>query len=1061
MGVFFRNKYIGSIKTPKQVNMTKIFTSLILSFFLLISSNLVAQQKSVNGKISSSEDGGPLPGATIKVKGSTTGTTTDADGNYRIQLSTGNQVLVFSLIGFLTKEVTVGTQSSINVSLETDSKQLQEVVISTGLNINRTKRSLGYSAQSVSSEELNVNRQPNLVNALQGKVAGATISSVGGGPGQGANIRIRGINSIDPTSSTDPLYVIDGVQIDNTTSLLGAGSGANVRSVGNRASDINPEDIATINVLKGGAATALYGLRGANGVIVITTKKGSSNGVRASFSSTYGFDNPDRLPAIQQEYTAGILGVYVPIGLGPAWGPTIAEAKLIDPTHPDALYNNYKRAFETGSQIRNSVSLSGGTDAVKFFSSLSSFFQDGMLPFTDYKNLNGRLNADFTISPKWKAGVNMNFTNSGGYTYDADRFGESLTYYSGRWDVRDFINPDGTQVFRGTNNPIYGAATNRLKGNVDRFIGGANVEYTPTKWLNFAYRVGVDTYTDNRFRTAPGKLNLPGEASYDNDEGYVGEYNSFYRAINSTFLTTLNSKLFDKLNGTLRLGYEVYDRHQKDVGVLGSILGIYNDYRLTNAKVLTPVQNFNDYRSNGYFGEATFDYDNYLFLTLTGRNDITSTLSANNRSFFYPSASLSYVFSENLKLPEFINQSKFRMSYSRIGKDAQPYSTANGFAPYTGLPTGITGLTISSNLGDPNLKPEFTDTYEAGLEMSFFNNRLGFDLSYYYSLGKDQIIRAQITTATGYNTASFNVGSIRNKGIELVLNGTPIKSKDFRWDATLNFSANKNKVISLKPGLTEITYGAGTGGYINSPVTFKIIPGEAYGNIYGSYYLRYYGTDAEDPTRTDESSPLLIGSNGFPISSLTKQKLLGNSQPDWIGGLTNTFRYKSFSLSTLIDARWGFERFNRLENFNAAFGIADYTSDRRTFKVFPGVLADGTPNTKSVWLGQGVGPDGVDYGQGYYRNYYRVLSEPFVQDASWIRLRSASLSYSLPSKWLPAKAIRSASVSVTGNNLFLHTNYYGLDPESVSADSGSIVDGSSGMTYPAARSFLFTLNVGF
>ncbi|SKB39057.1 SusC/RagA family TonB-linked outer membrane protein [Daejeonella lutea] len=1040
--------------------MKKIST-LFLPILLFIAFAANAQVRDISGKVTVAEDGSTLPGVSVRLKGTTAGATTDANGMYRIQVPNSGAVLVFSFIGFTPKEVTVGGQSVVNVALSADSKALEEVVVTTQLGIARQSKSLGYAAQGVNSEELNVNRQSNLLNALQGKVAGATISSVGGGPGQGANIRIRGINSIDASASNEPLYVIDGVQVDNSTNLSGAGSGANVRSVGNRISDINPDEIESINILKGGAATALYGLRGANGVVVITTKKGTGTGIRTNFTSTYGFENVNKTPAVQTEYTAGILGVYTPIGLGPAWGPTIAEAKAIDPTHPDKLFENYKNAFDTGSQIRNTLSFTGGSENVKFFSSLSQFHHDGMLPFTDYKNLGARLNTDITISPKLKAGVNMSFTNSGGYRFDADRFGESLTYYSGRWDVRDYITPEGIQRYRGTNNPIFGAATNRMKDNVNRYIAGANFTYTPASWLNFNYRLGVDTYTDNRFRTAPGRTGLPGEQVYDNGDGIVGEYNTGYRAINSTFLANASTKLTSDITGTLRLGFELYDRSQKNSGILGTNLSIYNDFRLTNAKVLDPSQSRTDYRSNGFFGEANFDYKDFLFLSLTGRQDITSTLSPENRSFFYPSASLSYVFSDNVKLPEFIGQSKLRLSYARIGKDASPYSTSTGFGNYGSLPTGTTGLTIASNLGDINLKPEFTDTYEAGLEMAFFNNRLSFDVTYYNSLSKDQITRAQITSATGYVTASINAGSIRNRGIELVLGGTPIQTTNFSWDASLNFSANRNKVMSLKEGLTEIVYGAGTGGYINSPVTFKLIPGQPYGNIYGSYYLRYYGTDKEDPVYTDKNRPLLIGANGFPISSLTKQKLLGNSQPDWIGGLTNNFTYKRLTLSTIVDARWGFEKFNRLENFNSAFGIADYTRNRREFKVFEGRLADGTPNTKQVWLGQATGPDGVNYGEGYYRLYHRSLSEPFVQDASWVRLRSASLQYNLPTSWLPSKAIRNASLSVTGNNLWLHTDYYGLDPESLSADSGSNVDGSAGMTYPAARTFLFTLNVGF
>ncbi len=1038
--------------------MRKIFTLLFLPFIFFLSLSVQAQVKTVNGKVTSSDDGLPMPGVGVKVKGTTTSTISDQNGNFSIAVPNNSAILVFTSIGSIAQEVTVGSNTNFTIKMMTDNQTLKEVSITTALGITRQQRSLGYAAQGVNSEDLNVNKQPNLLNALQGKIAGATITSVGGGPGQGATIRIRGINSIDASSSNDPLYVIDGIQIDNSTSLQGSGSGPNVRSVGNRVSDINPEDIETMNILKGGAATALYGLRGASGVVVITTKKGKGNGLRTNFSTTYGVDNINKTPAIQQEYTAGILGVYTPIGLGPAWGPNIAEAKVIDPTHPDQLFDNYKNAFDQGTQLRNSVSVAGGTEAIKFFSSISSFRQDGMLPFTDYKNLSARLNTDIVISKKITAGVNMSFNNSGGYRYDADRFGESLTYYSGRWDVRDYITPSGIQVWRGTNNPIFGAATNRLKDNVNRFIGGLNFGYKPTEWLNFNYRVGVDTYTDNRFRTAPGRLNLPGENVYDNADGFVGDYNSAYRAINSTFLTTLSHKLTENITGTLRLGYELYDRRLKSTGVLGSQLSIYNDFRLVNAKVLEASQSLSQYRSNGFFGEATFDYKNYLFLSITGRNDITSTLSPENRSFFYPSASLSYVFSDQFKLPSFIGQSKLRLSYAQIGKDAAPYSTSTGFSTYTGLPTGTTGLTIASNLGDPNLKPEFTNTFEAGLEMSFLKNRLSFDFTYYYSLSKDQILRANVSSATGYVTASINAGDIRNKGIELVLSGSPLKSQDFEWESSLNFSANRNKVLTLKDHL-PITYGAGTGGYINSPVNFKLIEGQPYGNIYGSYYVRYGGN--EDQMFTDRSLPLLIGANGFPVSSLTKQKLLGNSQPDWVGGFSNTFTYKRVSLSTLIDGRWGYEKFNRLENFNSAFGIADYTVDRRSYKVFDGKLADGSQNAKQVWLGQGLGPDGVAYGEGYYRLYHRVLSEPFVQDASWIRLRSATLAYSLPTKWLPSKVIRNASLSVTGNNLFLHTDYYGLDPESLSADAGSNVDGSSGFTYPAARTFLFTINVGF
>jgi TonB-linked SusC/RagA family outer membrane protein len=1050
--------------------MKKIFTLTLLSFLLLLGIQTMAQSNEVSGKITDAGDGTPITGATVNVKGTNVATSTDINGRYTIKVPAGNTTLVYSFIGYLKQEVTIQNQSTINVKLVTNATVLNEVVVVTGLGITRQERSLGYAAQGVTSKELNENHQPNVVNALQGKVAGVTISSTGGGPGQGANIKIRGVNSIDIGRDNQPLFVIDGVLIDNSTSSIGAfgtsGSGTsasnsyNERSVPNRASDINPEDIETLNVLKGGAATALYGLRGANGVIVITTKKGSGNGTKVDFSSTYGYENPDKLPAVQKEYTAGILGVYTPIGLGPAWGPTIAEAKVLDPTHPDQLFDNYKQAYQTGHQTRTTLSVSGGSDVARLYSSVSFLKQTGMLPFTDNKNISGRLNADFTISPKFKTSVNLSFTNSGGYKYDADRFGESLAYYSPRWDVSDYINPDGTQAWRGTNNPIYGAATNRYKDNVNRVIGGMTYNYTPFSWLDLSYRLGIDTYNLNSLRTAPALSGLPNEHSYDNGDGFVGEYNTKFRSLTSTLIATVTHKITNDLNGTLRVGQDVYDRRQTDNGITGTKLAVYNYFSLTNAQsYISPVDNLNEYHLMGLFAEANFDYKKFLFLALTMRHDITSSLSQTNRNLNYPSASLSYVFSDNIKLPQFMSFGKLRASYAKLGKDASAYSFTNGEAAYGSIPTGSTGFSRSSTLGNPDLRPEYVSTYEGGLEMGFLKGRLSFDFTYYYSLSKDQILRADVSSTTGYVQAYINAGSMRNQGFELVLKGTPIKSRDFNWDASLNFSANRNKILSLPTD--GITYGGSSGGYLNSPATMKLIVGESYGNIYGTAWQRYYGSDTEDLTRVDKSRPMLIGANGFPVlGASSTQKLLGNSQPKWIGGISNTFTYKHLSLTALIDGRWGFQRFNRLENFFAAFGIADYTADRRSYRVFEGVLANGQPNTKQVWLDQAVGPDGVNYGEGYYRNYYRAISEPFVEDASWIRLRTVTLSYSIPKKSLP-NFMRSASISATGNNLWLHTNYYGLDPESISSDSGSNVDGFSGFTYPAARQILFSLNVGF
>ncbi|WP_439882103.1 SusC/RagA family TonB-linked outer membrane protein [Pontibacter sp. MBLB2868] len=1039
--------------------MRKNFTFIIL-LLLCLTNVALAQENYVTGKVTGAEQGMALPGVSVLVKGTTTGTTTDANGEFRIQVPNTSAVLVFRYLGYETKEVTVGNQSVINVSLNADTKQLSEVVV-TAMGISREKKALGYASQSVSSEALTENRQPNVLNALQGKVAGTTISSTGGAPGQGTSIIIRGINSIDPSRPNQPLFVIDGILIDNSTSTFGAG--AELRGMSNRLADINPDNIESINVLKGGAATALYGLRGANGVVVITTKSGQKGAMRVNLTSTTGIEEVNKFPDVQDTYTQGYLGVYDPESFWPSWGPTVAVARQIDPTHPAELYNHFKDAYETGHQFRNTLTFSGGGDAITYMSSVSHLKHEGVLPFTDFENISARLNTDVKLSDKIKTGANFTYINSGGNRYNADRFNESLSYWSPRWDVTDYIKPDGTMKTYGNNNPIYGAATNKLKDDVNRFIGGLNFSYTPMSWLELSYRVGYDTYTDDRTRTAPGPRGFADERVYeDNGLGFVNEYTSKFRAVNSTFIATLQSSLGSDFNGTLRLGHDLYARKIKSFGAEGSELAVFDYFNLTNARFLSTVQEQEKYRLMGIFGEASIDYKDFLFLTVTGRNDITSSLEKSNRSFFYPSASISYIFSEHLDLPSFINQSKFRVSYAQIGKDALPYSTSSGFATYDQLPTGFTGFTRSELLGNKDLRPEFTNTFETGLEMSFLDNRLGFDFTYYYSLSKDQILNINVAASTGFVKAAVNSGEMRNKGVEVVLNATPIRTSDFTWDSKLVFSANRNKILSIREGLEEIPY-ASQFGYVGSTVTLKLIEGQPYGNIYGSHYQRYYGPgEEEDPLFIDTSRPIVIGADGFPKRApLSSQKILGNSQPDWIAGFTNTFSYKNLSLTALLDTRQGQDKYNQMGNFFAAFGIAEYTENRDQTIVFDGVLEDGTPNTKPVYLGQGIGPNGVNYGNGYYRNVYRGVSENFVEDASWVRLRSLTLSYTLPSQLFDKIFVKNASVSLTGNNLWLSTDYSGYDPENSSAPAGSNIDGFAGFTYPAVRSYLFTLNVGF
>ncbi|WP_425290892.1 carboxypeptidase-like regulatory domain-containing protein [Spirosoma linguale] len=458
--------------------MEKWIRMCLVMFLLFCSSLVIAQQIEISGTVTTDGEGTALPGVNVSVKGTSVGTLTNENGQYTIRVTPGSSVLVFSYIGYESQEVAVGSRTSISLALKTDNKMLNEVVV-TALGISRDKKALGYAAQSVNAEQIVQNRQTNLVNALQGKVAGVTISSTGGAPGQGARILIRGINSIDASRDNQPLFVVDGVLFDNSTSTGTSNSGAEFRGASNRAADINPDDVETINILKGGAATALYGLRGANGVVVITTKSGKAGALRANYSGTYGFENVNKYPEVQDKYTIGYSGIYNAQDFFPSWGPTVAEAIKIDPTHPQKLYNHFRDAFYTGKQFQNNLSFSGGNDKITYLSSIGHVTQDGVIPFTNYNKLSVSLNTNVKFSDKFSTGANLNFINSGGDRYNADRYNESLSYWSPRYDVRDYLNADGSYKTYGNGNPIYGAMTNKLHDNVNRLVGGLNFIYNP------------------------------------------------------------------------------------------------------------------------------------------------------------------------------------------------------------------------------------------------------------------------------------------------------------------------------------------------------------------------------------------------------------------------------------------------------------------------------------------------------------------------------------------------------------------------------------------------------
>ncbi|ULQ56110.1 SusC/RagA family TonB-linked outer membrane protein [Flavihumibacter rivuli] len=1022
----------------------------------------IAQQRQVSGKVTNAK-GEPLNAASVLVKGGNSGTSTNEEGNFNLVVNDNNAVLVVSSAGYQQQEVKVGNRSIISIVLK-EGDNMEEVVV-TAFGVKREKRALGYSAQEIKGTDLVNARQPNVLNAMQGKLAGVQINSTGGAPGQGSRIVIRGIKSLDPSKDNQPLFVIDGIIMDNsTTTGLSGNDQSGLRGMSNRAADINPDDIETLSVLKGGAATALYGQAGSNGVVVITTKSAKSGKMRVNFSTTYGVDQVNKFPDVQRTYSQGYLGVYDPASFWPSWGPTTEAAKAIDPTHPDRIYHHYKQGYQDGNQFRASVNLSGGTEKALLTSSFSYFKQNGTIPNTDYKNISARIGGQFKLSEKLKFSPSIYYINSGGYRYNADRYNESLTYWSPRWDVMDYINPDGTMKTYGNNNPVYGTATNRYKDDVNRIIANGLVSYSPVKWLTIDYRFGIDYYADFRTHTAPGPKGITGERPYeDNGLGFVYEYRINNRILNSNLIATMRKSWTDKFNTILRVGHDVRDRKFQSLVAEGEELDIPDLLSLNNTKFRTNSQNNSMYRIVSVFGDLTLSWDNYLFLTLTGRNDWSSTLAKGNNSFFYPSASLSYVFSDMFNLPDWISLGKLRASYAEIGKDTDPYRNNSYYTSTQLQSNGQILWTRADSRGDLNLKPERTKTIELGADFRFLKNRLGLEFTWYKLRSVDQIIPVSVSPSTGYTQFFLNAGELENKGIEIGLTATPVETRDFRWDVSVNYSRNRNKVLALTSGLTEITV-ASQFGYAGSTATMKYVPGYPVGNIYGSTYLRYYGDKEDDKTTVDGSLPWVIASSGsnagFPVRD-GAQRILGNSQPKWIGGITNTFTYKNLSLSFLFDTQQGQFRYNQLDNFMSAFGIAAYTENRNDTRVFNGVLNNGTTNTQSVWLGQGVGPDGRNYGNGYYRNVYRSITENFVEDASWVRLRNLSLSYQFSRDLLGKTFIDGASITLTGNNLWLITNYSGFDPESSSSSAGSNVDAFSGFTYPAVRSLLLTLNLNF
>ncbi|WP_149303468.1 SusC/RagA family TonB-linked outer membrane protein [Pareuzebyella sediminis] len=1017
----------------------------IILFLLLGCSSVLGQ--TITGNVADAS-GQPLPGVSIIVSGTTRGTTTDFDGNYSITAETGD-TLEFTYLGMEPKEIIVGLNSVIDVSMEEDSEQLDEVIV-TAFGISQEKKALGYAAQSIDADAISQTKQTNLVNALQGQVAGVQITNSGGAPGQSARIIIRGINSLDPAADNQPLFVIDGVPIDNST----VESPNTPRGLSNRAADINPADVESMSVLKGAAATALYGVRAANGAVIITTKKGQKGQVRINLNTSVGFEELNRLPELQTQYGQGFSGEYDPTSFWPSWGAPISEVAQTVPGHK--YQDNWNRAFNTGVQSDHSISISGGGENATFYGSFGRFDQKGIIPFSDWARTSAKLSGTVKVSEKFDFSGSINYTNSGGNRVPHDRFMERMMYWAETQDVRDYINPDGTMKTYGNTNPIYDARFSTYEDNVNRVIGNLNFNYSPTDWLMLSYRIGTDFYSDMRSEITPGPKGIDGENSLSST-GFIEETRINSKDITSNLYVTLKKQWNDDWNTSLRLGNDIFQRKFDRVTATGEDFVIPEFYNLNNTRQIFASQNKSIRRLVGFYGDLMVNYKDFLYLNLTGRNDISSTLPKDNNSFFYPSVNLGYVFSESFELPQWFTFGKLRGSWAQVGKDTNPHILGATFVSPSVFPLdGQVGFSRNSTFGDPSLKPELTTSIEFGAQLSFFQSRLDIDVTYYKSNAEDQIIPVPISDGTGFSEYITNAGEIENSGVELVLGVDIIKTDNFQWTTTANLSKNDNEIKAIREGIEEIVVGSQFG-YAGSTVTMKLIEGEAYGNLYGTSYQRF-GAD-EDALFLQRGLPVIIGDDGFPERN-ANQLILGNAVPKWIGGVRNQLTYKNFELNFLIDFRADVEQYNQYDNFLSAFGKNEYTLARNDLRIFDGVLEDGSANTQEVWLGQGVGPDGRDYGAGFWRNDYRGITENFVQDASFVKLRNISLTYTLGNKILDRIPFSSLRVSLAANNIILYSPWDGFDPESFSAGAGGNAIGFTGLGFPGTQSYFLTFNFG-
>jgi TonB-linked SusC/RagA family outer membrane protein len=1024
-----------------------------------------AQERSVSGIVSDNA-GMPLPGVSVLVKGTKNGTQSDFDGKYSIK-ATPSDVLVFSYVGMKSSEKSASS-TTVNIKLASDATQLESVVV-TAMGIKRDKKAIGYAAQSVKGSTLTEARETNLTNALSGRIAGVQVTNSSGAVGASSRIVLRGNSSI--TGNNEALYVVDGIPFDNTSS--GNADSGGGRDLPNGVASISPDDIESMTVLKGPNAAALYGIRASNGVIIITTKSGKKGkGISSiTFNTNTRFYNALVTPNFQNSYGQGSTSDYFEYvdgagggtndGVDESWGPALDKGLSFvqwdsfkhggAPTPWVSHKNNVKDFYQTGYSNSNNLSLAGGNDDSNFRMSIGNSDEKGILYNTDFKKFNVSMNGNIKLSEKLSSGVTLLYFNdksnnlpTGGYNNEnaAQQFIWSARSVNFR-DLKDWRNFPAAPAGPGAgitptnwnnnfqNNPYWVLETNTNKYDRDRFTGAAFATYQFAKEFSATGKVSLDHYDElTSARQAKGSNSAP--------DGFYGENVKRYSEVNAEFTLAYKKQITEDINFSFNFGGNKMKRTVTQNG--GRIAGLELPafYNLSNVKSgVTPIlyNDYNEVRIGSLLGYGQISYKEFLFIDYSGRNDWASVLPKENNSFFYPAVSGSLVLSEIFETQETaFNYIKVRGGWSKVGGTGA-LTAYNLNSTYDLANNGWGNQANTPNTQfNPNLKPESVVGIEGGLDINLFDNRVRFAGTYYSKVSSDLLVPVQVSAATGYTSVWDNVAEMSNKGFELQLGATLVKTNDFSFDIDINFAKNNNEVVSLN-GLDTYVLGGQWG------VSLEARPGDAWGDLVGRGF-------AKDPNGN------VIYENGLPVIE-TNKKVLGNIAPDWTGGVNFAFKYKDFDFNFLVDAKVGGDVHSMTYAWGRYAGtLEESLIGRETGVVGNGVKSDGNGG----YVQNDVVVTAKEFNQGSFGN---TIEESAIFDATYVKLRNMSLGYTLPKKLFKNTGVQDVKFSLVGTNLaILYKKAPHIDPET-GFSSGNSEQGQEFGQIPSTRSYGFNLNVKF